>query len=1407
MSRFFLIGPKDDFFDQFRKSLETLASPAEVFQYESDSFPVSELIAKRVDAVFIYPENSAVNPKNILAILKSDPSASEIPILLTGTEPQLEAYADDISEMTFNGILKFPMDEFLLKLELLKIQGRKLKAEKYEQDQFSSKPLSDLEIAHSRLKKSESELKLKNEELKNREALFRTIIDNAPFEIWARDKDQIGILENSLSVKHFGTILNQKPKYGNISAKIVKLWKSNNNRALHGETIQEDCIYDDKNYHQIIAPIILDDQIEGIVGFNIDISARKQTEEALISSEGKFRAVFENSTDGILIINEEGIITEMNQSLEHLSGYKRSECIGIPVWDFQYHLILPHDKNETSYQQLKSFIRQKYALDNPDIFGKLTQHKIMNHKGQLRYIESILYPVQTNENRFIVSVTRDITERKLFEDALKNSESKYYGIFDANHDGISIFLINKDRTLSNFVEANKAAYEMVGYTKKEFLSMNVHDLQLIQQDSNFDEKIEELKKGKHVNVETKIRHKDGYILAVDLSILLIQYNNQPAVMNIVRNITERKKLDAELLESEKLYRNLVERLPDGVYKSTHEGRFIEVNPAMVKMLGYSSKEELMAIDIKSELYFEPEDRESMVLQEELEEMGVFRLKKRDGSEIWVEDHGWYTQNEEGEIIFHEGIMRDITERRIAEVILRESEERFKLLFDKAPVGYQSLDENGIFIDVNETWLELMGYSKEEVLGNWFGNYLTADSVKLFKKLFPVLKRTGKSHAEFEMNRKDGSVIIIQLEGRVGHTPEGGFKQTHCVISDITERRKAEKAIADERILLRTLIDNIPDLIYVKDTLGRKIISNKADLNLIGLPEHEVLGKTDFDYFDPEIAKLTFADDQIVIQNAKPIINKLEQYSDVHGNERYLSTSKFPLFNESGHIIGLVGVGYDITQKRITEQKLIQLSKGIEQSPASVIITDIHGNIEYVNSKLVEITGYLPEELIGKNPRIFQSGYTTKEEYDLLWRTISSGNEYRSEIQNQKRNGDLFWESVLISPIRDDSGKIVNYLAIKEDITDRKKADLEIQKLSVAIEQNPASVIITDTEGKIEYVNKKFLTTSGYSRSELLGKIVRILKAGHTPDEIYIEIWNNLFAGKQWSGEHQNRTKKREKYWESVLISPINNSEGKITNFIILSEDISERKRMEKDLITAKEKAEESDRLKSAFLANMSHEIRTPLNSILGFSDLLTDPDLDSATRTEFAGLINNSGNNLLGIINDVLDISKIEAGQIVLSKQRLSAQSLIVDIQKEYSYKAKSKGIDLKLASGLPKDELFFMGDEIRIKQVLINFVGNAIKFTEKGFIEIGVKLEKGTIRFHVKDTGIGIPKEFHDKVFDRFRQVEPSPTRKYGGNGLGLAITKNLAELMGGKIWLESKFGHGSTFYFGLPDSLLIEE
>lgn len=237
-----------------------------------------------------------------------------------------------------------------------------------------------------------------------------------------------------------------------------------------------------------------------------------------------------------------------------------------------------------------------------------------------------------------------------------------------------------------------------------------------------------------------------------------------------------------------------------------------------------------------------------------------------------------------------------------------------------------------------------------------------------------------------------------------------------------------------------------------------------------------------------------------------------------------------------------------------------------------------------------------------------------------------------------------------------------------------------------------------------------------------------------------------------------------------------------------------------ELLLAKEHAEQSDKLKSFFLANMSHEIRTPLNSIIGFAELVVDPYFSHEQQTEFAQLISSNGNSLLSVISNIMDISKIEAGQLKAIKRKLSVNKLITSIKNDFSSKAIKKGIKLRLSDSATSNEIAIETDETKLRQVLGNFIENAIKFTDTGYVEIGIITTENFVEFYVEDTGIGIPEIYHATIFERFRQVETAYTRKYGGNGLGLAISKSLVEFMGGTVCLESEEGKGSKFSFTIP-------
>ncbi|HXF63629.1 MAG TPA: response regulator [Caldilineaceae bacterium] len=356
-------------------------------------------------------------------------------------------------------------------------------------------------------------------------------------------------------------------------------------------------------------------------------------------------------------------------------------------------------------------------------------------------------------------------------------------------------------------------------------------------------------------------------------------------------------------------------------------------------------------------------------------------------------------------------------------------------------------------------------------------------------------------------------------------------------------------------------------------------------------------------------------------------------------------------------------------------------------------------------------------------------------------------------------------------------------------------------LFTALRASANAVVITDVQGRIRWANPAFTELTGYSLEEALGQTPRILKSGKNPPEFYQQLWDTILSGRVWHTEEAiNRRKDGTLYTEQMTITPVMDEQGQITHFIAVKLDISRRKEMEAQLAEARDKALEASRLKSEFLANMSHEIRTPLNGIIGMIDLLLDTDLDPEQR-EFAETVRTSGDSLLSIINEILDFSKIEAGRLELEAQPFSLNECIAEALDILAPKAANKRLELAYYVDASVPDMM-IGDVTRLRQVLVNLVGNAVKFTEQGEVVVTVKgrpRDGGRIEleFAVKDTGIGIHPEQLSLLFQPFTQVDASTTRRFGGTGLGLTISKRLAEMMGGAMWVESEPDVGSCFYF----------
>ena len=508
-------------------------------------------------------------------------------------------------------------------------------------------------------------------------------------------------------------------------------------------------------------------------------------------------------------------------------------------------------------------------------------------------------------------------------------------------------------------------------------------------------------------------------------------------------------------------------------------------------------------------------------------------------------------------------------------------------------------------------------------------------------------------------------------------------------------------------------------------------------------------------------------------------------------------------------IGYIWVRRSEQHRLQDETNILRLSMAVEQSPALVVITDTTGNIEYVNPKFTEVTGYDFAEAVGRNPRILKSGAHGPDYYSNLWNTITSGGVWQGEFMNLKKSGESYWETASISPIKDASGRIINYLAVKEDITARKTIQHELVRqkefVETVLNSIPEAISIIDVRDfTIKGANAAFLAEVGRSLDDVIGQTCHLITHG----------LNEKCAGKHHPCplanigreelpsvvEHRHLGPGDEEAYYEISVFPLKDESGEFNQAVHISRDITEQKLFEQTLDSARLQAEQASRAKSEFLANLSHEFRTPMNGIIGMTDLTLDTDLTPDQR-EYLTLARQAADALLRLLNDILDFSKIEAGKLDLDTEPFNLPENLAETVRSMSYQAEEKGIGLKLVIDQDTPENL-VGDPGRLRQVIVNLLSNALKFTERGEIIVSVHplsvTSKSTeILFSVSDTGIGIPEDHQKNIFSAFTQADGSITRKFGGTGLGLAICRRLVSMFGGRIWLESRENKGSTFYF----------
>ncbi len=748
------------------------------------------------------------------------------------------------------------------------------------------------------------------------------------------------------------------------------------------------------------------------------------------------------------------------------------------------------------------------------------------------------------------------------------------------------------------------------------------------------------------------------------------------------------------------------------------------------------------------------------------------------------------------------------------------ENYYRLLLEQLPSAV-AIHCEGKIVYINPAGIRLYGVgSDKEIVGKNPHELFPPEVADMMVEQDTKALTIGYTAYEESWNDKEGNPHVYFIEKFRIDIPDGE-PLLGSIITDVCDKNKVEQALMQGEEIFTQFLKRSPVYVFFKDDQIRSLRLSSNFKEMLGRPLEEMLGKTMYDLFPSDFAKKIVEDDIRVLREGKEVVLE-EEF-----NGRSYTTIKFPI-HISGKPQFLAGFSIDITAKKQAEATLLEREKKyrllseslemaekksralIENAPDGIVMINKEGRFCYASPPASRMFGYYAEDFGQYHPNELTHPEDLPMVLETLGRLLQDPKlvptiQYR--FRHKKSN--WFWIESTFTNLLGTQGIeaiVINF----RDVTDRKNADDKLReseqrsrRLSHGIEQSPAAVVITDATGHIGYVNPKFTHMTGYSFEEVEGKIARILKIDRTPDDVHNQIWNDITSGRVWAGEYLSKKKNGDTYWESVSVAPIFDPMGDITDFIITMEDISERKKMISELVNARKKAEESDRLKTTFLANMSHEIRTPMNAIVGFAEMLSDPDLTPAERSKFSRIVQTRSDDLMHIINDILEISRIESGNITVMKSEFMINQILSDIESVYRQRLQRSNsvISLHVEKVLPDNQSVIVTDVHILKEVFFNLIDNALKYTPSGSIRFGYHApEDGKVTFYVKDTGIGISSENHTVIFEHFRQAEIENQQNYSGTGLGLAICKGALQFIDGSIRVESELGKGSTFYFTLP-------
>lgn len=969
----------------------------------------------------------------------------------------------------------------------------------------------------------------------------------------------------------------------------------------------------------------------------------------------------------------------------------------------------------------------------------------------------------------------------------------------------------------NLLKANPALAAMLGAEESSLINRHFSEFFYPEDDPTlpFGEWIAAFRHSRDASVKRELRLADAtgderWVL-VHCFMADAEETGLPLLVCEVTDITATKLFERKLFENEGLYNLISRNTPDMISFSGPDGTLLYVSPSVEQLLGYTPEE--MLGRKRHEFYHQTDALDMTVGGKQYSDTDVFtrRVKHKDGRYLWIESSFQVVRDADGQVTRVLTIARDITERVKYEEMLGKAQRLGKM-------GSWEMDVHTGDMIVSRTTSSLFGLAHDGLRQNkchisqFTALIEQADLSEVRRRFHESAEGSGEGACQFRLQRQPGEgYIYLDCHWELTRDETGEMLLLSGFVQDVTEWHLMDEKLRISERNYRLISDHSKDFISrnAVDAKATYLYASPACEAMLGYKPEELVGNGGLDYVHPEdlerVRNYIFS--CMMGSRVEPVSYRFRQKD---GFYTWLETSLQFTGSSNGVTREMVSVTRDITERKHYEMKLQESQNRyrslFEYNPSGIGAMDLNGEFLSVNASFRYLSGYEQDSLLLAN---FLDVLDPDEQEEARERLqIAAGGKAQSfESSMIHRSGHAVEVSVIFVPIFV-GGNVVGVFFIASDITERKRHVEQIEKLSYehALILNSVSegIFGIGLQGDTMFINPAAAEMFGYRTEDWQGSAIASEQPAWFSDKLYLGGERTLMQAlkEEGTGEETEGVFWRRdgsSFLVKYRMSPLYDN-GERKGAVIVFRDVTE----EKEIVRAKEVAEQADRAKSEFMAIMSHELRTPMNGILGMAELLAVTELNEEQRG-YTDIISQSGEALLHILNELLDFSKIEAGMMELDMQLSDLPGILHGVCALFSSAALDKG--LKLECGLEPDvPEAVVTDGARLRQILVNLISNAVKFTERGSVELKVEVASSAgegpcvLRFSVKDTGIGIPEENRELLFQSFSQLDPSINRKYGGTGLGLAISKKLVELLGGAIGVESEEGQGSEFYFTLP-------